>query len=110
MELYWNEDRTKYAVLVSPGYGAGWSTWNQRELAYDKRVVEYYLKHSHSTNTEDVAFKMEKLGYEGVYCGGWHKIHLEWVDKNAIWKMREYDGSERIEYYNPDCWNCFSDT
>lgn len=107
MELYWNEDRTEYAVLVSPGYGAGWSTWNQRDLAYDKRVIEYFLM-NHSKAPEDVAAAMERFGYEGVYCGGWHKVRLEWVKKDAVWTMREYDGAEHIEYYNPDNWNCFS--
>lgn len=47
-DLYWtNKKHTTYAVLVSPGYGAGWSTWNSEhggeKLAYDKRIVEYFV-------------------------------------------------------------------
>ena len=33
-------------MLVSPGFGAGWSSWNgshAKQLAMDKRIVEYVL-------------------------------------------------------------------
>ena len=47
-DLYWtNKKHTTYAVLVSPGYGAGWSTWNDDKLqsiAYDKRIVKYIIE------------------------------------------------------------------
>ena len=48
MEVYYNEDKTKYAVLVSHGFGAGWSSWNDPSVAYDKRVVEFWLTHHES--------------------------------------------------------------
>ena len=108
MELYWNNEHTRYAVLVSSGYGAGWSSWNQSELAYDKRVVEYYMTHSPLTPREEVEAAMEQFGYEDVYAGGWHKIHVDWVLANAVWRMDEYDGAEHIEYLNLEQWNQFS--
>ena len=46
-EVYWNSNHTKYAVLVSPGYGAGWGTWNSSEnnrIAWDKRIVEFIIR------------------------------------------------------------------
>ena len=43
VELY--EKDGKIGVLVSHGFGAGWSTWGSDELAYDKRVVEFWLSH-----------------------------------------------------------------
>ncbi len=108
MELYWNDKHTCYAVLVSSGYGAGWSSWNQPELAYDKRVVEYYMTHSPLMSREEVEAAMKQFGYEDVYAGGWHKIHVEWVAANAIWRVDEYDGAEGIEYLNLENWNQFS--
>jgi hypothetical protein len=42
MEVCKNK-KGQIAVLVSGGFGAGWSTWNQPELAYDKRVVEFLV-------------------------------------------------------------------
>ena len=43
VEKYYNEDKTCIAVLVSRGWGAGWSTWNNKEMAYDKRIIEAFL-------------------------------------------------------------------
>ena len=43
-ELYENEDGTEYAVLVSYGYGSGWSR-GDAQLACDKRIVEFWLQH-----------------------------------------------------------------
>lgn len=43
--LYYNEDKTKFGVLVSYGFSAGWSTWEKPELAYDRRVIEFWLAH-----------------------------------------------------------------
>ena len=34
----------KVAVLVSPGFGAGFSTWNSPEMAVDFDLVEAFLK------------------------------------------------------------------
>ena len=41
VSLYNEND--ELGVLVSYGYGAGWSTWNDKKLAYDKRIVEKFL-------------------------------------------------------------------
>ena len=46
VDLYYNDDHSCYAVLVSHGFGAGWSSWNSEEIAYDKRVIEWYLEHN----------------------------------------------------------------
>lgn len=49
MEKYYN-DKSELGILISPGWGAGWSTWHkdfdnkegeQRyAIALDKRVIE----------------------------------------------------------------------
>ena len=58
MELYEKGDGT-FAVLVSPGYGAGWSTWDRKELAYDKRIIEYYLAHCDDRDFMVKAYTLE---------------------------------------------------
>ena len=70
----------KVAILVSPGFGTGWSTWEGKELAYDKRVVEFWLKHkddkefmedldSYNDNANKKAAKKQfkEWGYEDVF-------------------------------------------
>lgn len=127
IERYWNEDHTKYAVLVSSGFGAGWSSWEGKELAYDKRVVEFWLEHEYDkewmrtvnqtkysssipqsdANKEAVAF-FKSIGYEDCpYLGGFSSIHLEWVEAGRKWIIREYDGSEALYFEEDFNWNCF---
>ena len=117
---YWNEDHSAYAVLVSPGFGAGWSSWNDKELAYDSAIVEYYLAHydnlewkeqidSYGDNEVKNAaidfFKSE--GYNFVYLGGLCDCMIEWVPSGKAWRIEEYDGAERIVYEEDYEWTCF---
>jgi hypothetical protein len=95
VELY--KKGKRYAVLVSPGYGAGWSTWNDSRVAYDKRVVEFWLSHkddkeymeaidnfSYSNRAkseiqEEVEEFFKSCGYETPYMGGFNQIEVEYV-------------------------------
>lgn len=126
-ELYKNADGTEYAVLVSGGYGAGWSTWGDEELAYDKRVVEFFLQHENDdefmrtvedyfgvlSDAESDAHKeaarfFRSIGYkECPYMGGFSQIHIEWVPYGSYWRINEYDGSESLEYLENAGFTCF---
>lgn len=121
MDVLYNEDHSHYAVLVSPGFGAGWSTWNYKELAYDKRVVEWYLEkvdchpvycmRLNDPNTPERAAASELLaswGYGDVYFGGLQSNMLRWVPTGVPWRMAEYDGNESIEFLKIDDYNCFN--
>lgn len=118
MELYYNEDKTKYAVLVSTGYGVAWSHDYGKELAYDRRVIEWYLAHDspdfwtriyHNGSPEWIEAHnfFNDLGYDYIYFGGLHTGMLHWVPVNVFWRMNEYDGAEFIEYLNLNDWICF---
>lgn len=54
---YYNE-KGEVAVLVSPGFGAGWYSWNKDrpELLFDKDIVAAVL--------EDDRYKAEKVAVE----------------------------------------------
>lgn len=124
VEYYWNEDHDSIGVLVSVGFGAGWSTWNVPELAYDKRVVEFWLSHHNLDWVKEVsrpkswdesvpetdAHREARLffaecGYETPYFGGYENIRLQWVPKGVYWRIDEYDGAESIEYFDSALWN-----
>lgn len=116
-EYYYNEDGTKVAVLVSHGYGAGWSTWNNSELAYDKRVVEFWLAHKDNEKfmeeidsfsyyeIKEAEEFFESIGYSHIYFGGFNQIELEWVPIGCRWRIDEYDGAENLEILNMDNYN-----
>ena len=110
VELY--EKGGAYGVLVSPGYGAGWSTWGWAELAYDKRVVEFWLAHKDDREwmrqldarwdetpaLDDARAFFASIGYEECpYMGGFVSCRLEFVKPGEPWKIREYDGYEHLE-------------
>lgn len=117
--LYYNEDETAFGVLVSYGYGAGFATWEGRELAYDKRVIEFWLAHRDDDQwmrevdyyrPESPAHKearafFKEIGFtECPYLGGFADCELEWVPVGAHFRIDEYDGNESLEIEHEGSW------
>ena len=125
-EVHWNGSHTEYAVLVSPGWGAGWSSWNYSEgnrIAWDKRIVEFVLsmKECGEEGTEDDEWYEEKgvskkhkeflrildecgINSKRVYLGGGRDIEVKWVKPGDRWRIDENDGAEVLEILNVDNW------
>jgi hypothetical protein len=85
----------KVGVLYSPGYGAGWSTWGQTEMAVDKELVQAFIEGGASE-----CCRVAKKLYPDSYLGGADDLQLEWVHVGTTFRINEYDGSESIEYFN----------
>jgi hypothetical protein len=83
------------AVLISPGFGAGWSTWNDDEhravLCMDADIVQAVLDGDHNKAAE---IAEEKCG--DLYTGGARDLVVRWVKKGASFEIDEYDGSESL--------------
>lgn len=94
VEKYYNE-KDELGVLISPGFGAGWSTWNDTEIAYDKRIIEKWLKGN--TSSEEMADYIKTLGYSKPYMGGYYNLVLKFVPRGTMFCICEYDGAETIE-------------
>ena len=84
------------AVLVSPGFGAGWSSWNPlvRELMFDPVIVAMV---EDGTNAETIAAYCEAK-YSDGYFGGASDLIVEWVPVGTQFRVHEYDGSETLEF------------
>lgn len=85
----------KVAVLYSPSFGAGWSTWNGEHedfLLFDRTLVEAF----ESGGGEAVAGLVEAL-LPDVYTGGAGDLELAWLDEGERFYVHEYDGSESIK-------------
>jgi|TARA_B110000908_G_scaffold99210_1_gene117181 hypothetical protein len=86
----------RIAVLVSPGFGAGWSTWSddeQRDLAlFDPRLVA--AAEANVSDIDDLV--KEVFGDVNFYTGGWHQVEVRWVNKGDSFSIEEYDGSESM--------------
>lgn len=115
MEFY--EKDGKIAILISPGFGAGWSTWDgDPSIAYDKRVVEFWLSHKddwqfmHDVSSipfrdnpaiEEIKQFFHSIGYDHCpYMGGFDDIVIKWVEPDTLWRINEYDGSEDLEIFS----------
>jgi hypothetical protein len=96
IEKYENE-KGQVAVLVSSGYGAGWSTWNGHSqfLAMDKGLVELKLSGAPESVVKDYCQK--KTG-EAPYMGGWKDVEVEWVRSGSSVRIHDYDESESIRF------------
>ncbi len=94
----------KVAVLYSPGFGAGWSTWNTDD---DPKVNEHLIFGEEFVNLV-LAGEVEKLKslaeelYPEFYSGGADDLTVMWIDQGTPFRIREYDGSESIEIFNSD--------
>lgn len=104
VDLYYNTDHSAIAVLVSGGFGAGFSTWHDKRMAYDRRVVQFlmanHLDEDDLTNGQIEKFLYD-IGYENVYLGGWWGLYIEWVPVGRLFRLTEYDGAESVELFDP---------
>lgn len=93
MEKYYDE-QGRVAVLISSGYGAGWSTWGGGDFAlFDKTLVQMCLD---GKSEEEVSEYLESVGQD-FYTGGWGNIGVEWLETGTQFRVDEYDGSESLE-------------
>ena len=85
-------------VLISPGYGAGWSTWNNPELATDPRVISAFER---GVSEEEMRQLCKDIGltdsYGDIYMGGFYQLEIVEVPAGALFAVQEYDGHEYIE-------------
>jgi len=91
----------KVAVLVSPGFGAGWYTWNREhpECLYDADMVAWVEggKEGSMPDLED------KYG-SGFYAGGGGDLIIYWIDQGEKFRVDEYDGSESLVFASEEKW------
>jgi hypothetical protein len=97
------DEEGRVAVLISPGFGAGWSSWSSSEqtegLLFDSRLVDFVL----TQGSEGLGDYAESLGYTG-YMGGASDVQVEWLEPGTRFMIDEYDGSESIRTFDDLCY------
>lgn len=92
-------------VLISPGFGAGWSTWNDSRMAIDKDLIELFER---GCTEDEMASLCLKKGYgDGdfpPYMGGFLDLEVTEVPSGCHFKIEEYDGAESIEVLEEEDW------
>jgi len=94
----------KVAVLVSPGYGAGWYTWNldHPELLFLPPVVELVLAGASFYDIEDCI--RSRYEEDEIYTGGASDLVVKWVPQGSQFRIEEYDGAESLVLANQEKW------
>lgn len=96
----------KTKILISPGYGAGFSTWavslnktqklqlitNLELINIIERKVDYY------DDFEKILTKLfpKEMENHNIYIPG--NIEVVEIDNNRVFMIKEYDGHESISY------------
>lgn len=88
-------------VLISPEYGIGWSTWNYIDLAFDPDIINMFEM---GVDEEFMEEYIVSLGYGRPYMDGYCNCKIVEIPKGTKFRIIEYDGAERIEYYDDTKW------
>lgn len=101
------------AVLISPGWGAGWYTWNNfnSQFLFDPILVELVEeKNNFSTDSkrydtvvQRIVKRAEEIDSEGYYSGI-DDLVIRWLPVGTKFIVEEFDGNESIMELNETKW------
>ena len=94
------------AVLYSPGYGAGWSTWNQEygnELVFDPGIIDLVLARKAGELPEELEAYII-LKHPDAYLGGVRNLEVKWIPVGTKFRIDEYDGNESVVLWDEEDW------
>ena len=75
------------AVLYSPGFGAGWSTWSiPKEAVFHPSLVELVESGKNSEINMDLMVKLFGKKAEHFYLGGASDLKIEWIPEGSSFK------------------------
>lgn len=87
----------RVAVVISVGYGVGWTTCNDPQhaefLAMDARIAQAVLDGQNEMAIKAAQSVVPDLDYSG---GG--DLQIEWVEEGRKFSVVECDGSESIVF------------
>lgn len=93
----------KVAVIYSPYFGAGWSTWHDSHkdvLMFDAEIA---LAVEVGDREKAARIAVEKV--PDMYTGGARDLTIRWLEKGTAFRIGEYDGSESIEILGEVDWS-----
>ena len=104
------DDEGNVAVLVSHGYGAGYSTnnlFNSDECIFDPFVVEIVSKpgwYKKPDNLKVLSHHLKDKYGQSFDTGGIEDLVVEWIPEGTKFRISEYDGAEYIEVLHEIDW------
>jgi hypothetical protein len=93
-------------ILISPGHGAGWSTWAddsvQEFMLKDPTLVAMAERKAPQQEVDD--YIKSQCPDDTIYTGGWRDIDIVELPAGTLFKVNEYDGYESIETRDGTDW------
>ena len=90
----------KVGVLVSPRFGAGFSTWGYpTEAIFDPTLIELV-----ENEKWQEAIDYCESTWEDSYSGGVHDLRVAWIDEGTRFIIEEYDGAESFRFEEDIDW------
>lgn len=86
----------KVGILVSPGYGAGFSSWVYDIHPGDARLVELV----YNQRFEEAANLCNNLFNTGYTEEFFRDLDIEWLAPGTLYRIEEYDGSEQLVLFH----------
>lgn len=83
------------AVIYSPGYGAGWSTWGDAHSCFDGELAQAIIDQL----PVEEWLKIANTNWPEQYAGGLKKCKVEWIPVGTRFEIEEYDGFESIRIF-----------
>jgi len=88
------------AVIISRGFGAGWSTWNYEDdlneaMKFDSRLVDLIENGESEKITEDFLQNLWGVDYSICTLGS-NGLDVVWLPFGTQFYIDEYDGAESI--------------
>jgi hypothetical protein len=92
------------AVIYSPGYGAGWYSWNTEypDILYDPRVVEWIENGKNFNEEDDLVNYLQQTYPDGYFS--LDDLSIRWLSLGTMFRVDEYDGSESIAIKDRGNW------
>lgn len=98
----------KVAVLVSRGYGAGWSTWGpsrHREIyLFHPKLVQMVEEKREGEITPEWIRQELDIDCTYVFKSGTDGLHIEWVPVGTQFYIDENDGFETLITFDNMNW------
>jgi len=92
----------KIAVLISEGFGAGWSTWNDEypDMLFDPEIAQMI----EDDKSDDQIMQLAVKKYPKAFLGGLDGLVVKWVVEGTKFIVDEYDGSESLIIQSETDW------
>jgi hypothetical protein len=90
----------KVAILYSPGFGAGWYSWNTEvpQCLFSPEILELVEGNKKNEITDDLCEKL--FNTSCFYSGGASDLQIMWLPEGTYFDIHEYGGSESVQTFD----------